>query len=380
MSAQGARDFSRELRVGLAGAGGIAVRHAAGWAAYPGRAKLTAIADVDPERTTYINAEFANGEATTYESTEELIADPDLDVIDICLPHHLHVDAIIAAAKAGKAVICEKPLCTNLDDARRIKETLCQTGTPYMSAHNQLFQPSLIEARRLIAGGVIGQPYLLRSIETFQSRSFDPWSQNGTGGAKSWGWRSDLKQSGGGELLDTGYHSTYRLLSLAGERPVEVTGLMSRFFQHELKTEDTGMVLVRFESGVVGEILTSWALDVVGGRHFEVSGELGALAGSATELQHQLYTWPEPSVKTFQPIVSFTAEIGHFINVVQKGAPNPASIDLAARTLQVIKAAYVSANLGQTVTLPEDPTAAPEPRQQPAATKFSVTVPEEILV
>ena len=379
MSAQGARDFTGTLRVGLAGAGGIAVPHARGWTTYPDRATIAAIADVDPNRTRQLNRQFANGNAKLYESTEELIADPDLDVIDICLPHHLHVDAIIAAAKAGKAVLCEKPLCTNLDDARRIKETLCQTGTPYMSAHNQLFQPSLIEARRLIAAGVIGQPYLLRSIETFQSRSFDPWSQNGTGGAKRWGWRSDLKQSGGGELLDTGYHSTYRLLSLAGERPVEVTGLMSRFFQHELKTEDTGMVLVRFESGVVGEILTSWALDVVGGRHFEVSGQLGALAGSATSLQHQLYTWPEPSVKTFTPIASFTAEIGHFIDVVQHGAPNPAPIDFAARTLQVIKAAYVSANLGQTVTLPEDPTAAPEPRQQPAETAFSVTVPEEIL-
>lgn len=379
MSAQGARDFSRELRVGLAGAGGIAVPHARGWTTYPGRARIAAIADVDPSRTEHLNHEFANGEARIYDSTEALIADPDLDVIDICLPHHLHVDAIIAAAKAGKAVLCEKPLCTTLADARRIKETLCQTGTPFMSAHNQLFQPSLIEARRMIAGGVIGQPYLLRSIETFQSRSFDPWSANGTGGAKSWGWRSDLKQSGGGELLDTGYHSTYRLLSLAGERPVEVTGLMSRFFQRELKTEDTGMVLVRFASGVVGEILTSWALDVVGGRHFEVSGELGALAGSTFSLHHQLYTWPHPAEKTFQPIATFTAEIGHFIDVVQRGAPNPAPIDLAARTLQVIKAAYISANLGQTVTLPEDPTATPEPRSAATETAFSVTVPEEIL-
>jgi predicted dehydrogenase len=379
VSAQGAKDGSAVLRVGLAGAGNIAVQHARGWSTYPARAKIAAIADVDPNRTKLLNDDFAAGEAKTYESTEALIADPDLDVIDICLPHHLHVDAVIAAARAGKAVLCEKPLCTNLADARRIKETLCQTGTVFMSAHNQLFQPSLIEARRLMAGGVIGQPYLIRSIETFQSRAFNPWSADGSSGPKSWGWRSDLAQSGGGELLDPGYHGTYRLLSLAGERPVEVTGLMSRFFQQELKTEDTGMVLVRFASGVVGEILTSWALDVVGGRHFEISGELGALAGSATSLQHQLYTWPEPSTKTFQPVASFTAEIGHFLDVVQRGAPNPAPIDLAARTLQVIKAAYVSANLGQTVTLPEDPTAAPEPRQQPAATAFSVTVPEEVL-
>jgi len=371
-----------ELRVGILGSGNIARQHAIGWSAYPGRARIAAFADVAVDRAQAMSQTHTSGAAKVYDSRDALLADPDIDVIDICLPHHLHTDAIIAAAEAGRAILCEKPLCTTLEDARRIKETLDATGVIFMSAHNQLFQPSLLEARRLIATGVIGTPFIYRSIETFQHRSFNPHAREASVvSGDLMGWRSDLKQSGGGELLDTGYHSTYRLLSLSNnDRPVEVTGFLSRFLMGHLPTEDTGQVVVRFESGAIGEILTSWALDVVGARHFEVSAEHGALAGAPTYLQHHVYKWPEPQQRTFSPIASFTAEIGHFIDVVRNGADNPATIDVAARVLQVIKGAYLSAQLGQTVTLPEDPTAAPTPRVSPAETPFSVTVPDEVLV
>ena len=371
-----------KLHVGILGSGNIARVHAIGWNAYPERATLMAFADIAIERAHAMSEEHTGGAARTYNALEAMLADPEIDVVDICLPHHLHTEAIIASAEAGKAILCEKPLCTNLEDARKIKETLDRTGVPFMAAHNQLFQPSLLEARRLIATGVIGTPFIYRSIETFQNRRFDPHAPGGgaTAGALH-GWRADLKQSGGGELLDTGYHGTYRLLSLAsGDRPVEVTGFLSRFLMSHLPTEDTGQVVVRFASGAIGEILTSWAFDVAGARHFEVSAEHGALAGAPTYLQHHLYRWPAPQQREFTPIATFTAEIGHFIDVVQKGADNPASIDVAIRALQLIKGAYLSAQLGQTVTLPEDPTEAPVPRVSAAETPYSVVVPDEVLV
>jgi len=369
------------LRIGVLGAGNIANVHCRGWKEYEGSAQIAAFSDVDTARAKYMSNTYTDGAATTYESIDSIVADPEIDVIDICLPHHLHVDAVLKAANAGKAILCEKPLCTNLSDAARIRETLHSTGVIFMGAHNNLFTPSLIEARRLVAGGFIGKPFMFRSIETFQSRSFDPWSKEdlGAGGGQR-GWRADLRTSGGGELLDTGYHSTYRLLSLAaGDRPVEVTGFLSRFLLSHLPTEDTGHVFVRFESGAVGEILTSWALDVVDGRQFEVEGEFGALAGSATLLNHQLYRWPEPSTRSYPTPATFTLEIGHFIEVVQNGATNAAPIDDTIRTLQVIKGAYLSAKLGATVTLPEDPTGAPVARESAVSTPYSVDVPDEVL-
>ena len=370
-----------ELRVGILGSGNIARQHAIGWTSYPGKARIEAFADIAVDRAQAMSATYTQGNAKTFDSLEAMLADPAIDVVDICLPHHLHTDAIIASAEAGKAVLCEKPLCTTLEDARRIRETIERTGVIFMSAHNQLFQPSLIEARRLIATGVLGTPFTYRSIETFQNRRYNPFAAGGSSsGGDLMGWRSDLRQSGGGELLDTGYHGTYRLLALAGnDRPVEVTGFLSRFLMSHLPTEDTGQVVVRFASGAVGEIVTSWAFDVAGSRHFEVAAEHGALAGAPTYLQHQIFRWPDAQERAFEPVATFTAEIGHFIDVVQQGADNPATIDAAIRVLQVIKGAYLSAQLGQTVTLPEDPAAAPEPRVTAAETPFSVDVPEEVL-
>ena len=375
------QSYSPILRVGIVGSGGIAYQHALGWNAFPQAAQLVAIAEIDADRATAFSERHTGGAARVFGSLDEMLANEKLDVVDICLPHHLHTEAVIASAHAGKAILCEKPLCTTLEDARRAKAAIDEAGVPFMSAHNQLFQPSLIEARRLLATGTLGRPFLFRSIETFQSRSFDPHSKaKSVPGGGQQGWRTNIQHAGGGELLDTGYHSTYRLLALAGDdRPIEVTGFLSRFLLDGWPTEDTGQVTVRFASGAVGEILTSWALDVEGRRQFEVSAEFGALSGSSTFLNHHLYHWPAPSTRAFEPVGTFTAEIGHFIGVVQRGAGNPADIDAATRVLQVIKAAYLSASLGQTVSLPEEATADPIPGRSPESTPFSVDVLDEVL-
>lgn len=369
------------LRVGILGAGGIANVHSRGWLAYPEKAEIYAFSDVDTERAQGMSDLYTGGSAKVYDSIDAVVADPDIDVIDICLPHFLHAEAVIKAAKAGKAILCEKPLCTTLEDGIEIRNVVEETGVVFMGAHNNLFTPALLEARRLVEGGFIGTPYMYRSIETFQSRQFNPWASGGaSAGGGQRGWRANLQHAGGGELLDTGYHGTYRLLSMAaGDRPVEVTGFLSRFLLSHLPTEDTGQVIVRFESGAVGQIITSWAFDVVEGRQFEVEGEFGALAGSQTYLKHYLYRWPEAATMTFPKPETFTLEIGHFIDVITKGAPNAAPMDDTIRTLQVIKAAYLSAQQGATVSLPEDPTGTPFVRTEAFKTPFSVDVPDEVL-
>lgn len=367
------------LRVGIVGSGGIAAQHAIGWNAYPQYATITALAELDTARAEAFSLTHTNSQAKIFDSLESMLADDSIDVVDVCLPHHLHTDAVIAAAKAGKAVLCEKPLCTSLEDARKIKAVIDEAGVPFMSGHNQLFQPSLIEARRLMAAGVIGTPFLMRSIETFRNQAYDPFNYAPLPPSGPRGWRTDVKSAGGGELLDTGYHSTYRLLALAGEdQPVEVTGFLSRFHIADWPTEDTGQVTIRFASGAVGEILTSWAFDVDGARQFEVSGSLGAVGGGGTFVSHQLYGWPEAARRDIPGTHTFTAEIGQFIKVIRENASNPADVNAAIRVLQVIKAAYLSAKLGQTVSLPADPTADPVAGKG-AATPFDVDVLDDVL-
>ena len=345
------------LKVGIVGAGWMGNEHAQAWQNNAPRGEVVAVADVSPARARWLSDRFAGGRARVYADLASVLDDPDLEAVDICLPHHLHTESILAAARAGKAILCEKPLCTSLEDAARIGEALRETGVPFMMAHNQLFQPSLIEARRLLATGALGRPFVVRSIEAGQNRRF------GTAwvpvelpeGESPWSWRLDPERMGGGEVLDTGWHGTYRLLALAGDRPIEVTAVTERFLLHQLPAEDTGVVVVRFASGLIGEIVTSWAFGLVGGWQFEVAAEHGSLAGGATRLAHQFHGWPHPVEVANEPVHTFTAEVGHFIDVVQSGAPAQASFEHAARVLQVILAAYRSAAEGRTVALPDDP-------------------------
>lgn len=346
-----------KLRVGIIGGGWMGVVHATSWQNNGSRAEIVAVADVSLPRAQAISDQFANGAAHTYGTIEDLLADSSVEAVDICLPHHLHADAILRSARAGKAILCEKPLCTSLDEAARIRNALRETGATFMAAHNQLFQPSLIEAQRLLADGVLGDPYMIRSIEAGQNRMFRTQQipVEIAPGAGSFEWRTDAARMGGGEVLDTGYHSAYRLLALAGDRPTEVLAMTHRYFVQEISAEDTGVLLVRFASGIIGEIVTSWAFSFASGWQFEVAGEHGSLAGNATQLIHQLYRWPRPAERPNEPVHTYTREVTHFLDVVQRGHQSQATIDHAMRTLQLIIGAYRSAKEGRAVTLPEDP-------------------------
>jgi predicted dehydrogenase len=327
------------------------------WQASEPRGRLVALADISPQRARIIADLYTGKSARVYDSVESLIADPDIDVIDICLPHDLHADAIVKAARAGKAILCEKPLCTTMADAARINDVLNETGVPFMMAHNQLFQPSLVEARKLLSLGTIGRPFVIRSVECFQITGALLGTQGKhdlAPGENPWAWRADLTRMGGGELLDTGWHATYRLLALAEERPVEVSAITERFLIPGLPAEDTGLVTIRFESGAIGQILTTWAFAAPGGTQFEVMGQLGAIAGAKDRITHQLHGWAEPSITPVAVTHTFTEETTHFIDVVQNGAENLAPFSTGARVLQITAAAYKASAEKRTVELPED--------------------------
>jgi predicted dehydrogenase len=344
------------LKVGILGAGGIAQHHAIGWRDNAPRGEVVAFADVTPSRSHYLSDHYAGGKAKIYTEIGALLADPDVEAVDICLPHHLHTDAIISAAKAGKAILCEKPLCTSLEDAKKIGDVLKETGVTFVMGHNQLFQPSLMEARRLLTSGVLGDPYYVRSIECFQHRGFTAATQGHlVDGESPFAWRADPARMGGGEVLDTGWHATYRLLALANDRPVSVSAMTERFFVPNLPSEDTGVLLVRFASGMIGEIVTSWAFSTIDGWHFEIAAQFGAMAGGKSKLAHQLHGWADPAVHETAVVHTFTAEINHFLDVVQSGVENLAPFSQAARVLQLTKGAYLAVEKKTVIELPENP-------------------------
>ncbi|WP_203590949.1 Gfo/Idh/MocA family oxidoreductase [Streptomyces sp. SID13031] len=145
-----------QLKVGLIGGGGIASAHIEGYREHAGKIGITAVADA-VEKTAAARGEELG--ATPYTDYLQMLEAEELDAVDICLPHHLHRDAIVAAAQAGKHVLCEKPLCLSGEEAADVRAAVTGNGVTLMCAHNQLFMPAVAKAKELLDAGTIGTVY-----------------------------------------------------------------------------------------------------------------------------------------------------------------------------------------------------------------------------
>ncbi len=330
MTATGAQP----VRIGLIGAGDIAGAHVAGYRRNPESVRLVAIAD--PVRESAERRRGGDDDVRIHADYREMIAAGGLDAVDICLPHHLHADAVIAAADAGLHVLCEKPLCLTMEQADAIAAAVERNGITLMCAHNQLFQPAVAAAKRIVDSGALGRVYEVRTTDSF----FNDFT------VESMGWRARAVTSGGGELIDTGYHPLYLLQHFAGGIPVEVAAMLSRHRLAFMEGEDSAQVLVRYDNGVVGHVTTSWAYEpAVGTEKFSLVGEKGSLSSDGTTLIWRV-RGEEPVTETFEPVHEFGAEVAHFAECVREGRRPIQTHTEGIDVLGVILAAYESAATG----------------------------------
>lgn len=319
-----------KVRLAIIGTGGISRVHADGVLAHADKIECTALCDINVERLQARGGQFG-GAPALYRDWRRMLAESGgaFDAVAICLPHHLHAPAILAAAAAGKHILCEKPMCLSLAEADRIAAAVKRAGVIYMSAHNQLFMPAVQEAKRMIEAGELGRIRWLRSQDCFQA------SVAGFRGT----WRAKRRFQGGGELIDTGYHPTYRLLHLAGAPVIGVRGSMGRYLQ-EIEGEDSASVQVRFANGAIGEILTSWAYGNPYGSHqIHVIGDKAEIFGSENELNVLPAGFSQPAVKRFHAVPTFTQQMGHFADCIRAGKRPPHSFEEGRAVLAVILAA-----------------------------------------
>lgn len=294
------------IKVGLMGGGGIADAHIRGYRAYADAIKVTAVADVADETARGRAAEL---DAAAYTDFRQMILEAELDAVDICLPHYLHAEAIVAAAQAGKHILCEKPLCLTVEQADQVRQAVSAASVTLMCAHNQLHLPAVAKAKELLDQGVLGTVYEVRTTDSFYN-DFHP---------ESMGWRGSVVTSGGGELMDTGYHPTYLMLHFAGGSPMEATALLSRHRLSFMEGEDSAQVLVRFDNGVVGQLVTSWAYDPPPGtERFSIVGDSGTLRSDGISLT---LTRRGSSSETydFAVVDTYALEIGHFADCLRTG-------------------------------------------------------------
>ena len=323
------------IKVGLIGGGGIADAQIRGYRAYADVIKVTAVADVMDQTARRRAAEL---DAVAYLDFRQMILEADLDAVDICLPHYLHAEAIIAAAEAGKHILCEKPLCLTVQEADRVRLAIEAAGVTLMCAHNQLFLPPVAKAKELLDQGILGTVYEVHTTDSFYN-DFDP---------QNMGWRAAAATSGGGELIDTGYHPTYLMLHLAGGSPVEATALLSRHRLRFMEGEDSAQVLVRFDNGVVGHLVTSWAYDPPPGTEkLSVVGERGSLLSDGRSLVVTL-RGSGSQTYDFEDVDTYVSEIGHFADCLSSGTRPLHTEKEGIEVLGLILAAYEGAR-GRTI-------------------------------
>jgi len=236
------------LRVGFIGAGQIAALHALAYVDNPD-AVLHAIADRDPDTRSARAAEW--GVDKTYSDYRDLLADPDIDAVEIILPHHLHLPVTREALAAGKHVSLQKPMCLSLDEADQIITASSASTRLFRVFENfRSYEPFLL-ARKLIDEGEIGDPLSLR-MKNISGRGVGGWTHTPIARA----WRSDSAQSGGHlSILDHGYHMASIAMYLMGH--VESVHTLSTRNGGDAFALAPAMITFRFADG---DRLGSWEI------------------------------------------------------------------------------------------------------------------------
>ena len=234
------------------GAGWPGQQHARAIAA-SSEAELYACSEADPGRAQEFQNLFAP--AKLYADYRELLGDPAVNAVVICLPNFLHFPAALAALEASKHVLCEKPPTLNGAEMVVLREEAEKRGLVYFFSRQFRFSPAMRRARELIAQERLGQIYFAEATWV-RSRGIPL----GIGG-----WFTEKKRSGGGALIDLGIHALDGAWFLMGTpRPVSVSAAVFRNFPHLVKSatfdvEDAAFAFIRFANGAVVQLKTSWA-------------------------------------------------------------------------------------------------------------------------
>jgi predicted dehydrogenase len=344
------------VKIGLIGTGFVADLHAAAARMVPD-VELVAVASPTPGKAAHFARE--RGIPHAFEDYRELLRLKDVQLVTLALPNHLHAQACLDAAQAGKHVVCEKPLCRSLEEADRMIEACRRAGVLLLYAEELCFAPKYVRAKQLADEGALGRVFLVKQSE----EHFGPHSP--------WFW--DVSQSGGGVLLDMGCHSIEFARWVFGKPKVKsVWAAMSTHVHGErTRGEDHSLCVVEYETGQVGLAENSWAKPGGVDDRCEIYGSGGftradLLRGSALLTYSAAgygYAVEKAATTTgytftmFEEIwnYGFPQEIAHFARCVQgKAAPVETGED-GREVLKIICAAYESAGTGRRIDWPYQP-------------------------
>ena len=338
---------AHKLSVGIIGAGLIAPYHAAGFQEVPDLAQVLAVCDIDREQAETLAALF---DARVYTDYQQLIADPDVDMVDILLPHHLHYPAAMAVIQAQKHLLLEKPVSVSYKEALEIYEAANNAGIRFGVAENTRYIKAYVEAEKVIRAGKLGDITLVRTFlpanERIRLSSADFWGKK--------------LAYGGGALIDSGPHTFYLLKWLFGEVK-ELRAFTSQIYKVESEVEDNADVRGRLANGADFLCSFTFTAEIPHSERLEVYGTRGALIiDQLADPPAKFYAEPTDLDGTPLEGVEYDPMGWHFFSIVdevkdfvrtlaENASPTVDPLD-CCYALRVIEKAYESArNDGQLV-------------------------------
>ncbi len=342
-----------KLGYGIIGAGWILPNHAIGVGRLRDQGvELAAIADIDERRAERGAKEF--GARAWYTDYRELLARDDIQIVSLCLPHHLHKLIAIEAVRAGKHVLCEKPLARDVGEVDAMitaaREAGVQLGVVFQHRCDAPFQ----RLRRAVSEGAFGRILLAQAFHRCRNQTApefrDPWRERGETG-------------GGGVMMMQTIHFVDILLWCLG--PVECVTAWVAALVLPRGIEDSGAAILRFKSGAVGTILSTEAANTERISRIEVHGTSGT---AVWENSHWVRWEPaadyiEAPIEENEPELTeaeqdrllfgtgHITQIAEFVSSVRRGLPPPVTAEEGRQATAVVQAMYESSRTGRAVSL-----------------------------
>lgn len=348
-----------KTKVALLGAGFIADIHIESYHRFIPDADLVAVYTRSPQKA----RAFARKHRIPqwFDDLDVAIQESGCEIVDVCLPNFLHHRAVIAAARAGKHVIIEKPLAMNLAEADEMIAACKAAGRKLMYAEELCFAPKYERVRKLVNEGAVGKIFQMRQCEKHSG----PHSE----------WFYDINKSGGGALMDMGCHGIAWFRWMLGGRPKvrSVYAQMQGGLIHKRRTraEVNSLCIVEFEGGAFGVAENSWSKQGGMDDRVEVYGDAGVIyadlfvGNSALTYSERGYGY---AMEKAGPTKGWTftifeeafnqgypQELKHFIECVREDKQPLVTGEDGRAVLEIMNAAYQSARTGRKIALPFRP-------------------------
>lgn len=341
-----------ELKIGIVGLGWVAGAHIETFK-HVTNARVTAVCSRRELDASALQAQYGIP-LTVYRDYQQMLADPGIDVIDICTPHPFHAEQAIAAANAGKHLIIEKPIALSWEDARRVRDAIVANGVKAMVCFEVRYSAQFTLTRSVVEQGLLGD---LHYGEVDYYHGIGPWY-----GQYGWNIKKDM---GASSLLTAGCHAMDILLMLMQAPVAEVTALgttskSEHFTPYEYPT--TTVSLLKFADGRIGKVTS--CIDCLQPYYFHshLVGSHGSLLDTklhTTRLPGMIKTkWTELAT---HPIDSgdvsdhpYQPQFQAFVDATLAGTTMPLTdFDTALESHRVAYAADLSVARGATVHLSE---------------------------